>query len=1086
MEPMLKHTELAETDKPRDRSNSRSSSRNQRDRNKIRDEDEEDGVLLIPKTQNEGQNSPKTAIEPESTKIENILQKRNNPGKDKTDKAKKEGDKNKDQKSQEKTPKNESKGLPQKNGSGRFQTFLILVLSFVAFIFMQDHLENLVGKKVDLAFRRKYSSSKKLLNRLETSVNTFGRELDQLKREFKQLKYLSYLEEKMVENRLKVEKLNKTTTRLGGYLNETLELIKEASKHSGGPRAKKGNNQFLDLQNLLENQLFVNNNAKRARKSPKRPSTFKEIDFQLELKNRYSGLKNLTKSIKRYNKYSHFEINEQTYKEDKIYIYVVPHSHTDLGWLKTIDAYYQQDVKHILDSSLRSLPFYDRKFSFSDIGFIDIWWKKSSKLSRERLTKLVKSGKFELVNCAISMNDALLPHFSDILDNFFYGRKYCSEKFDRVSETAWFVDLFGFSSTMADLLAQMGFKNLVINRVSYDEKEYRKNTSRLLYNWVTAGSATNSTKTPENQKNEKYEKLKLLTNIMYWHYNSTLWAYPKYVWFVENPLDFKFGARVNTILTEMNDDLEQVKNYYKQKLIFMPYGDDFLHTNMVKTTSMMDCLFILLESNQGYKNLSRFKFKYSTPTEYFEDLVKTSELSGKPIGDEKNVNFEPYADVPNAYWTGFYSTRPDFKLNIRKFLFGFKALKQFYAITCLQKTSPVCLTQYADMEREIDELGAIAGIMLHHDAITGTSLYHVISDYYNMIQEGVDKVMGLYRKLLEDHLFKADPKLSKGVRNVVMRFYTPHEIIRVKEGAKHQKYGYVLAVQSQELGGAETVEIDLASPFLTAYANNLKIEVQQMVCFEYNQAAPDDKNNHCRLYIKTPSIDPYQMLAIELKEEENPRQVEYKVLSQCTSFDLGLDSQIEVLCNEEDLSLLKINTKENKSFYFEVTLSKYFSHLGGHYIFRPASGTMQAPVTLDKVPENVKFFDSDMMLYLRFAYNSHILRVVRYKNSTEELDFEVTTYLDSYDITTINKTGGIDGIEIAVDFRTDLIESTYFEVCMNGMRPVKKSKPVFHTYVNDYVDDYNLGACKTSQDVRRFNHVSEGFYLPNPPPSFKL
>ena len=38
------------------------------------------------------------------------------------------------------------------------------------------------------------------------------------------------------------------------------------------------------------------------------------------------------------------------------YVYVIPHSHTDLGWLKTISNYYHEEVFRILSSAAINLP----------------------------------------------------------------------------------------------------------------------------------------------------------------------------------------------------------------------------------------------------------------------------------------------------------------------------------------------------------------------------------------------------------------------------------------------------------------------------------------------------------------------------------------------------------------------------------------------------------------------------------------------------------------------------------------------------------------------------------------------------------
>merc|ERR1719464_434165 len=68
---------------------------------------------------------------------------------------------------------------------------------------------------------------------------------------------------------------------------------------------------------------------------------------------------------------------------EHLYVHLISHTHDDVGWLKTIDQYYegtdQSDqiatVKLILDTSVEELlknP--DRRFSYVEIKFFSMWW----------------------------------------------------------------------------------------------------------------------------------------------------------------------------------------------------------------------------------------------------------------------------------------------------------------------------------------------------------------------------------------------------------------------------------------------------------------------------------------------------------------------------------------------------------------------------------------------------------------------------------------------------------------------------------------------------------------------------------------
>ena len=65
-------------------------------------------------------------------------------------------------------------------------------------------------------------------------------------------------------------------------------------------------------------------------------------------------------------------------------IHMVPHSHDDMGWVKTVDQYYSgsnspsqhASVKNILDSVMSELPRDPkRRFCIAEMGFFSMWYK---------------------------------------------------------------------------------------------------------------------------------------------------------------------------------------------------------------------------------------------------------------------------------------------------------------------------------------------------------------------------------------------------------------------------------------------------------------------------------------------------------------------------------------------------------------------------------------------------------------------------------------------------------------------------------------------------------------------------------------
>lgn len=95
-------------------------------------------------------------------------------------------------------------------------------------------------------------------------------------------------------------------------------------------------------------------------------------------------------------------------------VHMVPHSHDDVGWLKTVDQYYYgskrliQDaaVQYIIDTVIMALENNPtRKFIYVEMAFFKRWWDEQKPRKKESVRKLLKSGQLEFINGGWSMND---------------------------------------------------------------------------------------------------------------------------------------------------------------------------------------------------------------------------------------------------------------------------------------------------------------------------------------------------------------------------------------------------------------------------------------------------------------------------------------------------------------------------------------------------------------------------------------------------------------------------------------------------------------------------------------------------------
>ena len=101
---------------------------------------------------------------------------------------------------------------------------------------------------------------------------------------------------------------------------------------------------------------------------------------------------------------------------NKVNVHLVPHTHDDVGWLKTVDQYYygsqthyqKAGVQYILDTVVQELiQNKDRRFIYVETAFFWKWWKEQDNKMRDVVRELVQTGIFsQTVNiCAKTLFD---------------------------------------------------------------------------------------------------------------------------------------------------------------------------------------------------------------------------------------------------------------------------------------------------------------------------------------------------------------------------------------------------------------------------------------------------------------------------------------------------------------------------------------------------------------------------------------------------------------------------------------------------------------------------------------------------------
>ncbi|XVF16104.1 hypothetical protein REPUB_Repub10bG0002500 [Reevesia pubescens] len=427
----------------------------------------------------------------------------------------------------------------------------------------------------------------------------------------------------------------------------------------------------------------------------------------------------------------------------KINVHLVPHSHDDVGWLKTVDQYYFGGnnsirgacVQNVLDSVISALlDDKNRKFIYVETAFFKRWWRQQSNAKKIKVKELVNSGQLEFINGAMCMHDEATTHYIDMIDQTTLGHKYIKDEFGQIPRVGWQIDPFGHSAVQAYLLgAELGFDSLFFARIDYQDRAKRLKEKTLEVVWRGSKPLGSSSQ--------------IFTGIFPRHYDP--------------PDGFTF--EINDVSPPIQDDVF-LFDYNVQERVNDFVAAALAQANVTRTNHVMWAMgtdFRYQYANSWFRQMDKFihyvnqdgrvNALYSTPSIYTDAKYAANEQW--PL---KTDDFFPYADKPNAYWTGYFTSRPAFKGYVRLLSAYYLAARQLEFFKGRSSSGP-----------NTDALADALAIAQHHDAVSGTQRQHVAADYALRLSIGYMEAEKLVASSLA---FLAESKSITGQGNSVTSF----------------------------------------------------------------------------------------------------------------------------------------------------------------------------------------------------------------------------------------------------------------------------------------------------------------------------
>lgn len=327
-------------------------------------------------------------------------------------------------------------------------------------------------------------------------------------------------------------------------------------------------------------------------------------------------------------------------------------------------------------------------------------------------------------------------------------------------EVGWSIDPFGHGSTVPYLLSGSDFEGAIIQRIHYAWKQWfaRHQSGDFLWApyWQSVPPATGNKAHPYSllTHNMPFDIYSIKHSCgphpvicLNFDFRKIPGEYTEYSIKAQFITDENVAEKAKLLLEQYS----RTASLFPHNVALIPIGDDFRYNKEREVDQQYLNYKKLIDHINANKETYKTEISFGTPKDYFREIKKRS-LQFPTLKGDFFVYSDIFSEGRPAYWSGYFTTRPFYKILSGELEHNLRAAEILFTIAfnyARQSKNHNSLKVFEKNYEKMILARRNLGLFQHHDAITGTSKAAVMRDYGMRLFESIQDVVKMQESTIE-------------------------------------------------------------------------------------------------------------------------------------------------------------------------------------------------------------------------------------------------------------------------------------------------------------------------------------------------